>query len=219
MSTYLIVKSDTNYTYTAKDNIDNNNKPYINISNKYFPLTTETSGTGIKLKINNNIYKIIESYTTTINTTYKSDYTYKNTGTISFKFTVTPASMLSSTVPYILSSIMISITGHRVSRKFSFNYPISTTTKYTSRTTSSNYTITMNVSGANGRYSSSCKLAIGAPYKFTIIGTTNDSASYGSKSDSYSPIPAAFAWWATDTTASTVNSTRQGNTTTTTTSQ
>ena len=63
MSTYLVVKyNNSNKSYTAKDNIPN--KPYINISNKYFPLTTETSGTGIKVKINNNIYKIIESYTT-----------------------------------------------------------------------------------------------------------------------------------------------------------
>ena len=75
MSTYLVVKyNNSNKSYTAKDNIPN--KPYINISNKYFPLTTETSGTGIKVKINNNIYKIIESYTTS------STYTELSSSTV-----------------------------------------------------------------------------------------------------------------------------------------
>ena len=89
MSTYLVVKyNNSNKSYTAKDNIPN--KPYINISNKYFPLTTETSGTGIKVKINNNIYKIAENYTTTTSSTYEgsTNTTSRNTYAASYSITM-----------------------------------------------------------------------------------------------------------------------------------
>ena len=214
MSTYLVVKyNNSNKSYTAKDNIPN--KPYINISNKYFPLTTETSGTGIKLKINNNIYKIIESYTTTINTTYKSDYTIKQTGTVSFRLAMTPASNTKAS-----SRITINIVGHRVPRKFSFNYDFSTTFKNSWYTEARTYTFTMTVPAADGNYNSACEAALtNHEFKWTIIGTTNDSASYASKSLSARSVSAFDLVVMTDTTASTVNSTRQDNTTTTTTSQ
>ena len=207
MSTYLIVKSDTNYTYTAKDNIDNNNKPYINISNKYFPLTTETSGTGIKVKINNNIYKIIESYTTTINTTYKSDYTIKQTGLASLSIFFHPSQIAISHISYAVYA-----TNNRVNRVFKLAHTFSSTQATIpggSATTTS--MVIYQAKSTNNYYDT---------WLYTLYGTTNDSVTYFSRVKTIKAIKQfADSFSGNDTIASTVNSTRQGNTTTTTTSQ
>ena len=233
MSTYLVVKyNNSNISYTAKDNMPN--KPYINISNKYFPLTTETSGTGIKVKINNNIYKIIESYTTTINTTYKSDYTYKNTYTQSWKIGYLATHGIGGD-QVISMTIGMQPNNFRVNRTVNFSITRVRSTKYTFSTRTTSNSKSLVVSGA------STILTNHYPYKeitngnlytnegiqLSVQGTTNDSATYVSFSSSARatnrsvefPMHPGLNNNKYDTIASTVNSTRQGNTTTTTTSQ
>ena len=233
MSTYLVVKyNNSNKSYTAKDNIPN--KPYINISNKYFPLTTETSGTGIKVKINNNIYKIIESYTTTINTTYKSDYTYKNTYSQSWKinYHVTDGDADLG----IAMSIGMQPNNFRVNRTVNFSITRVRSTKYTSRTITTSNSTSFVVSGTSVLLTKHAlykeitynELYTNEVIQLSVQGTTNDSATYVSFSSSaratnrnvnFLQISSGLNNNKYDTIASTVNSTRQGNTTTTTTSQ
>lgn len=70
MATYLCVSNSKNNEtkrYTGKENA---NSPYLKVNDAYFPLTTETdTNWGLRINSNNQIYRIIESYTTTLKTT------------------------------------------------------------------------------------------------------------------------------------------------------
>ena len=82
MATYLCVKaSNQNKSFTAKESKEAG-KPYLCVkaSNSvgYFPLTTETS-TGTKIKVedeNGNIYRIVETYTTSRQITVTTGTSY-----------------------------------------------------------------------------------------------------------------------------------------------
>lgn len=69
MATYLVIKNgNATKSYTCKDSA---NAPYIKVSNKYLPLTTNTT-TGLKVKANGSEYSPLASYTTTTTTSYYS---------------------------------------------------------------------------------------------------------------------------------------------------
>lgn len=84
MATYLCVKANNmTKSFTAKDTKEVG-KPYLcvkaNNSIGYFPLTTETNtGTKIKVKANNTTYEIVETYTTTANTSVETTTTSQST--------------------------------------------------------------------------------------------------------------------------------------------
>jgi hypothetical protein len=70
MATYLVIKNgNATKSYTCKDSEPN--KPYLKVSNKYLPLTTNTT-TGLKVKANGNEYSPLASYTTTTERVYYS---------------------------------------------------------------------------------------------------------------------------------------------------
>ena len=73
MATYLVVKSgNQTKSYTAKTTAD---KPYMRVGTGYFPLTSETTtASGLRLKLDNKPYRIVETYYTTISTTTSTEY-------------------------------------------------------------------------------------------------------------------------------------------------
>ena len=68
MANYLVVKFPNNrHSFTIKE--EEPPKPYLKVKNGYLSLTTETSGGGFKAKLNGINYKIVETFTTTVETT------------------------------------------------------------------------------------------------------------------------------------------------------
>ena len=72
MSSYLMIKH-AGGTKSIEAKTAEPAKPYIKVADGYFPLTTETSGTGVFVKASGNTYKIAEKNTITIDTS--SSYT------------------------------------------------------------------------------------------------------------------------------------------------
>lgn len=75
MSLYLCVKNSKNETkrYIGQTTAS---KPYLKIENDYFQLTTETSPIwGLRISKGTKVYRIHETYTTTIKTTTTNQYT------------------------------------------------------------------------------------------------------------------------------------------------
>lgn len=80
MSTYLCVKANnTTKKYEVKASA---NKPYVKVSTGYMPLTTQTdTNTGLRFKQGGSVYRVIETYTTTISVDTSSTNTYTYTTT------------------------------------------------------------------------------------------------------------------------------------------
>lgn len=90
---YFVIKKSGNQNKSIELKTSEPSKPYMAVKRSgtvgYLPLTTETSGAGIKIKKNNKNYKVVETYTTSIDSssTYNSYYNttstsyYTQTGT------------------------------------------------------------------------------------------------------------------------------------------
>lgn len=82
---YFVVKKSGNQNKSIELKTSKPPKPYMAVKRSgtvgYLPLTTETSGAGIKIKKNNKNYKVVESYTTSIDSssTYNSYYNTTST--------------------------------------------------------------------------------------------------------------------------------------------
>ena len=83
---YFVMKKSGNQNKSIELKTSIPPKPYMAVKHSgtvgYIPLTTETSGAGIKIKNNGKNYKVVETYTTSINSssTYNSYYNTTSTG-------------------------------------------------------------------------------------------------------------------------------------------
>ena len=83
MANYLVVKFPNNrHSFTIKE--EEPPKPYLKVKNGYLSLTTETSGGGFKAKLNGINYKIVETFTTTVETTTSISVDTSSTDTYSY---------------------------------------------------------------------------------------------------------------------------------------